>query len=126
MAIIECDMHNREHPADVMFTRMANGETVAACEDGFVEFCVGIARMAADAEAQATDDEAVARLDAVAPPPEFPTSPEWSGEDVPAAELPTQPDSGPDVPEVAPVTTPDEPEPPQPARAPRARVAKAE
>jgi len=121
MAVIECDMHGREHPADVMFTRIANGETVAACESGFVEFCVGIASMAADAEAQETDNDAVARLDAVAPAPDFPSSREWSSEGTPAAGQPMPPDSEPDAPEVEQVTTPDAMAAPEPDSGAQAR-----
>jgi len=108
MAAIECDLHNREHLADVLFTRLANGETVGACEAGFVQFCQGIAALAADAEATAADDDALARLDGVTAPEAFPTPPTWSGGDDPEAELPSQPDSGPDDPEADQVTTPDD------------------
>jgi hypothetical protein len=71
---IECDMHNREHPADVMVSRFANGETFAACDAAFIEFCIGIAGMASQAEADATDADALRRLGEPVGEQEFPTS----------------------------------------------------
>lgn len=38
---IRCDIHGLAHLADVMVTRMANGETFAACDEGYRETITG-------------------------------------------------------------------------------------
>jgi hypothetical protein len=62
--LIQCDAHNMEHPADWLVTRMADGEVLAYCDAGYFAFMTDAVNAAAEAEAQATDAEAVARLEA--------------------------------------------------------------
>lgn len=83
---IHCDVHGRQHPADVLVSQIANGDTMAACFLGYVELARALvadqdvrdaeavavaARQAASsaeadqAEVDATDADAVARLTAI-------------------------------------------------------------
>jgi len=49
---IHCDVHGRSHPADVLVSQLANGETMAACFPGYVELARALV---ADAEVQAAE-----------------------------------------------------------------------
>lgn len=40
---IRCDVHNLDHMADVLVTRMANGETFASCDAGYRERAAALA-----------------------------------------------------------------------------------
>ena len=93
---IHCDVHDREHLADVLVTQLADGTTFAACAAGYAAMCQAIVDAA---NAQEQDDaaaEAERRLGHLGPPDPFPTSPASSPADDPAAEPPTKPA---DVPE---------------------------
>lgn len=96
MAVIECDWHNREHPADVMVSQLKNGETFAACQDGFLAFCIGMVENAAEAEATETAEEANRKLDQLAGEAGFPSSPESSGEAAPVRGRRSRPVDEPD------------------------------
>ncbi len=84
---IHCDVHGRQHPADVLVSQLANGDTMAACFLGYVELAralvadqdvrdaaaaaetAAVAAQAGDpdqAEVDATDAEVEARLAAIA------------------------------------------------------------
>lgn len=61
---IQCDLHNLAHLADVLVTRLDDGETVAACDAAYVEMCRQIVEQIDGAEREAADAEALARLGA--------------------------------------------------------------
>ncbi len=61
---IHCDVHNRSHPADVLISQIANGDTMAACFPGYVELARAIV---ADAEVRAAELAAAALAEAAAP-----------------------------------------------------------
>lgn len=65
---ITCDVHNREHPADVLVSQLANGETFAACMDGYVESARALVALADQAEADANDAPVLDRLAGVTAP----------------------------------------------------------
>lgn len=111
---IECDWHDREHPADLLLSSLHNGETQGLCHAGFMELAVSMVDAASAAEAEASAADAVRRLDALGDPGAFPTSDDSSGAADPPAEPPSQPDSGPESDEVGPSATP------EPDEAPRA------
>lgn len=113
---IECDWHNREHPADLLLSSLHNGETQGLCQTGFMELAVSMVDAAAEAEAEASAADAVRRLDALGDPEAFPTSDGSSGEADPPAEPPSQPDSGPGDDETAPSATQEPDEAPAAAR----------
>lgn len=62
---VHCDVHNREHLADVMVHQIATGEVFAACGAGFAEWCRMLVDTADQAEADETDADAEARLTGV-------------------------------------------------------------
>lgn len=103
---IRCDVHNLDHLADVLVTQTANGETFAACHEGYLATCRALVAQVDAAEADATDAAAVAALEDAGPAPEPPTSPASSDVDAPAPERPTKrargatvTDAGTDTPE---------------------------
>jgi len=49
---IHCDVHGRSHPADVLVSQIANGDTMAACFAGYVELARALV---ADAEVRAAE-----------------------------------------------------------------------
>lgn len=61
-----CDIHGQGHPSDWLVTRQTDGETMAYCNDGFLEFMTGAVEAANQAVVQEADDAALARLEAVA------------------------------------------------------------
>lgn len=68
---IRCDYLEADpHLADVILSRIANGpaETTAWCNDHFLVVCRAVVDAAAAAEAEATDDAAVAALEGSIPP----------------------------------------------------------
>lgn len=118
---INCDAAGEVHPADVIVSRLADGDTAAWCDEHYVEVCLAIADAVGAAERQATDSAALAALGAAGSPepdkgPEpgetpapdgagsgdpdaFPTSGDSSDEDTAPAEPPGEPASGPQKPE---------------------------
>jgi len=83
---IHCDVHGREHSADVLVSQLANGDTMAACFLGYVELARALVAdqdvrdaeamaqaareaasspEAAQAEVDATDAEVLTRLAAI-------------------------------------------------------------
>jgi hypothetical protein len=76
-ATMYCDVPEHEHPADVIVTRLENGQTLAVCDQAYIELCRAVVAQAdaAQADAAATqaaadeaeieqaDAEAIARLD---------------------------------------------------------------
>lgn len=92
---IHCDVHNREHLADVIVQQIPTGDSFAACADGYVELCRSVVEAADAPEVEATDADALARLDALGSPADPPTSPASSGADDPPAGPPTNDAGGP-------------------------------
>lgn len=86
---ITCDVHGRAHPADVLVSQIATGETFAACADGYLDMCRAVVDAADQVEREATDAAALAVLADTEPAEPFPTSGESSGADAPPAEPPT-------------------------------------
>lgn len=78
--LIHCDGTDCPELATVMVSTIANGDTLAWCDGHYVAMCQAIAEAIAAQEAEETDTDAIARLDRLAAPPPFPTSPESSGE----------------------------------------------
>lgn len=105
---IRCDVHNLDHLADVMVVQLANGDTMAACHDGYLALARAFvtAADATEAEADATAADAVAALDGEHPT--FPTPEPSSDADAPAPEPPTN-GAGGDEPAEAGTDTPEEP-----------------
>ena len=68
---IHCDdTANPQHPADVMVSQLANGDTTAWCFTHYVDVCRAVIATVEEtvAEAAATDQDALARLEGVTPP----------------------------------------------------------
>lgn len=68
---IHCDdQANPQHPADVMVSQLANGDTTAWCFTHYVDVCRAVIATVEEtvAEAAATDQDALARLEAVEAP----------------------------------------------------------
>lgn len=62
--IIECDAHNREHPADWMMSRLDDGNTLAFCQAGLVDYARAVLEAVDQAEAAEAEAAALARLEA--------------------------------------------------------------
>jgi hypothetical protein len=92
--LIHCDATDCPELAAVMITRIENGETMAWCDPHFVAMAQAITESIAGAEAEATDAEALARLEAAAPPDAFPMSPESSDAGTADPEPPGRPARG--------------------------------
>lgn len=114
--LIHCDYAGCTVLADVLITRIANGETLAWCDEHYLDMSIAIVAAAeaisagmppdepdnavlADAVGHLADeaavDDAASRLDGVtAPIPAFPTSPDSSDADARAPEPPTKPADG--------------------------------
>lgn len=90
-----CDATDCGEFADVIVSRIANGETMAWCDPHFVQMCQAVADSMVQAEVDATDAEALARLGGEADPEVFPTSTSSSVAGDPAAGQPSPPDSEP-------------------------------
>lgn len=122
---IYCEVPGGPHPADVMIGYLSTGEQERLCFLHLLDWARNYVEAALDAEIQATDNEAVARIAAVdAPPqsrgwgveapgdeltqvlpepPSFPTPPESSDADAAAPEPPIRRASGRGKSEVAPM-----------------------
>ena len=122
---LTCDATDCTAYADVLVSRLANGETLAWCDPHFVQMCQAVADSLVQAEVDETDAEALRRLGADADPATFPTPPESSGGDDRAAGPPTQPDSAPERPDAAMETTPDPIAAPEPVPGGRGRSGRA-
>lgn len=75
---IHCDdTANPQHPADVMVSQLANGDTTAWCFTHYVDVCRAVIATVEEtvAEAAATDQDALARLEAVSAPADQETPP---------------------------------------------------
>lgn len=92
---IHCDYAGEPHLADVMITRIANGETLAWCDEHYVEVCRAIAEAVDGQERAQADAAALAALGAAPAGDGPPTSPGSSDAGDPPAVPPTAPDSGP-------------------------------
>ena len=92
---IHCDYTDCGELADVMVSRLADGQTLAWCDPHFLAMSVAIAEAAAQAEADATAAQAEERLGGVADPAEPPTSAASSDAGDPPAEPPTNAVDGP-------------------------------
>ena len=114
--LIHCDYTDCPALADVLISRIANGETMAWCDDHYLEMSAAIVAAAeaiaagmdpgqlgnpvlADAAdhmvGEAAADDAASRLESLpAQRPAFPTSPESSAADDPAPGPPTKPAGG--------------------------------
>lgn len=69
---IHCDgTDHRDVPADILVSRIANGDTSAWCNDHFLEFCLAVvqAAEAAEAELRSADQASLANLEGSAPGP---------------------------------------------------------
>ena len=116
---ITCDYQGADpHLADTLVSRIENGETMAWCDAHYIAVCRAIVEAVEQAEADATDADALARLGDVesADPPTSATSSDAAD---PQAEPPTNGAGGPEGPEVDAGTTgsPDgAPEPPSGAQ----------
>ncbi len=91
-----CDYEGCPNLADVIISRVADGETQTWCDLHFLAMCQAIVD---NLEAQATmagDDAAIARLEAAGEATIPPTSGPSSGEDAAAPGEPGRPASGPD------------------------------
>lgn len=95
---IHCDgTDHRDVPADILVSRIANGDTSAWCNDHFLEFCLAVvqAAEAAEAELRSTDQAALANLEGSGPGPGAAASdgdPDALGAGFPGA---AEPDDGP-------------------------------
>lgn len=118
---INCDGAGEGHPADVLVSRLDNGETTAWCDLHYIEVCRAIVDAVEAAERDATDAAALAQLAAAeagepvtlpadvvpldaggvgaAPGGAFPTSGDSSDAAAPPAEPPTKPAGEPLQPE---------------------------
>lgn len=79
MATLHCDASDCPSYADVLVSRIANGDTLAWCDQHFVQMCMAVADSMVQTEVDATDADALTRL-GVQPeePPTFPIPPESS------------------------------------------------
>lgn len=109
---ITCDVHERQHLADVLVSQIATGDTMAACGPGYLELCRALVEAADAPEVEASTADALARLEGVVSDAGLPTSPESSAADDQPAEPPT---SGARRPENA---EPDADATPEPVEAP--------
>lgn len=94
-----CDATDCGEFADVIVSRIANGDTMAWCDPHFVQMCQAVADSMVQAEVDATDAEALARLGAEADAEVFPSSTTSSDAGDPAAGQPLPPDSEPAEPD---------------------------
>lgn len=90
---IHCDAEGEHHLADVLVSRIANGETLAWCDPHYIDVCRAIIEAVDAAEREAADADALGRLGDVA------ASLPVDGDAVPAADaaMPTAgtpPDEG--------------------------------
>lgn len=65
---ISCDPHNGAHLADWLVTQMENGESLAYCNDAYLELMIGTVEAVNRAEADQADAAALARLEATQAP----------------------------------------------------------
>lgn len=92
--LIRCDYQGCAEIADVLVSRIINGETVAWCDPHYLEMCQAIVGAVAQAEADQAAADAEARLAAAHPPTNPPTSGGSSDADDPPAGRPTKPADG--------------------------------
>lgn len=59
---INCDYAGEVHPADVLVSRLGDGETTAWCDPHYIEVARAIVDAVEAAERQATDEAALAQL----------------------------------------------------------------
>lgn len=83
---LHCDATDCPDWADVLVSRIANGETLAWCDAHFVQMCEAVASAAAQPEADEADAEALRRLGAAADAEAFPSSVASSDADDPPGE----------------------------------------
>lgn len=78
-----CDVHDGTHYADVLVSKLDTGDTMAVCGPAYLDLCRAMVDASVQAEVDATDAEALARLGVPDETTAFPTPQESSDADDP-------------------------------------------